>query len=162
MSLARRVGITMFVAVALAATFAVAGTQNSAPNLYRTVDGVWGPLPAGRTWGATSAVYPARDGSGDVWVGERCGANSCADKPDVDPILRFTADGELVTSFGAGMILWPHGMFVDADNNVAVVEQAFGKVRTEKAGRPGNDAYRAFQLTTATAWNRLLQGCLAD
>ncbi len=122
MSLARRVGITMFVAVALAATFAVAGTQNSAPNPYRTVDGVWGPLPAGRTWGATSAVYPARDGSGDVWVGERCGANSCADKPDVDPILRFTADGELVTSFGASMILWPHGMFVDADNNVWVTD----------------------------------------
>ena len=118
MSLARRVGITMYVAIALAATLTLAGTQNGAPNPYRTVEGVWGNLPAGRAWGATSAVYAARDGSGDVWVGERCGTNSCADKPDVDPILRFTADGERVTSFGAGMILWPHGMFVDGDNNV--------------------------------------------
>lgn len=109
--------------VALFATLGVAAyAQNDAPNPYRTVDGVWGQLPAGRSWGATSAVYPARDGSGDIWVGERCGANSCADKPDVDPMLRFTADGELVTSFGAGLILWPHGMFVDADNNVWVTD----------------------------------------
>ncbi len=109
--------------VALLATLGVAAyAQNDAPNPYRTVDGVWGKLPAGRSWGATSAVYPARDGSGDIWVGERCGANSCADKPDVDPMLRFTADGELVTSFGAGLILWPHGMFVDADNNVWVTD----------------------------------------
>lgn len=115
--------LTLVTTFALLATLGVAAyAQNDAPNPYRTVDGVWGKLPAGRSWGATSAVYPARDGSGDIWVGERCGQNSCADKPDVDPMLRFTVDGELVTSFGAGLILWPHGMFVDADNNVWVTD----------------------------------------
>ncbi len=111
------------VAILLAAGLSIAGVgQNQAPNPYRTVEGIWGELPAGRTWGATSAVFPARDGSGDIWVGERCGANTCGDKPDVDPILRFSADGELLYAFGAGMIVWPHGMFVDAENNVWVAD----------------------------------------
>ncbi len=128
MSRARRVGITMFVALAVAATVAMAGAQNSAPNPYRTVEGVWGKFPGGRTWGATSAVYPARDGSGDIWVGERCGANMCGDQPDIDPILRFDVDGNLLTSFGAGQVVWPHGMFVDADDNVWVADAVgFGR-----------------------------------
>jgi hypothetical protein len=33
--------------------------------VYRTVEG-WAKLPDGRTWGATSAVYPA--GDGNIWV----------------------------------------------------------------------------------------------
>jgi sugar lactone lactonase YvrE len=67
-------------------------------------------------------VFPAQDGSGNIWVGERCGENLCAGKPDVDPILLFDNDGNLLDSFGAGMILWPHGMFVDSDNNVWVTD----------------------------------------
>jgi len=120
MSRSRCVGLASVVTLTL--FFGLAYAQNHAPNPYRTVEGVWGKLPDGRTWGATSAVYPARDGSGDIWVGERCGANTCGDKPDVHPILRFDADGNLLESFGAGMIVWPHGMFVDADNNVWVAD----------------------------------------
>ena len=73
------------------------------------------------------------DGSGDIWVGERCGENTCGDKPDVDPVIRFTADGDVVTSFGAGQIIWPHGMFVDADNNVWVAD-AVGFGRNPRPG----------------------------
>ena len=36
------------------------------PNPYNTVEGVWGKLPKGRTWGSTSAVFPATDGSGNI------------------------------------------------------------------------------------------------
>ncbi len=118
--------LTFLATIGLLVTFDVtAYAQNSAPNDYRAAGESWGELPGGRTWGATSAVFPATDGSGDIWVGERCGANSCAEAPDVDPIVRFTADGEVVTSFGAGLVRWPHGMFVDADNNVWVAD-AFG------------------------------------
>ena len=46
-------------------------------NPYRTVEGIWGKLPEGRTWGSTSAVFPATDGSRNIWVAERCGLNSC-------------------------------------------------------------------------------------
>ena len=116
-------GLTLVTTAAFLITLGVAVyAQNDAPGAYHTAEGIWGQLPEGRTWGATSAVYPARDGSGDIWVGERCGANSCANRPDLDPILRFTADGELRYSFGAGMILWPHGMFVDADGNVWITD----------------------------------------
>jgi sugar lactone lactonase YvrE len=119
MSKTGRIAVLVVGIATLAVAFAAA--QNHAPNPYTAVDG-WGTLPAGRTWGATSAVFPAQDGSGNIWVGERCGENLCAGKPDVDPILLFDNDGNLLDSFGAGMILWPHGMFVDSDNNVWVTD----------------------------------------
>ena len=136
MSRTGRVVVTLTAVVAVATTFAVAASaQMSAPNPYRTVEGVWGKLPGGRTWGSTSAVYPARDGSGNIWVGERCGANSCANNNDVDPILLFDSSGNLLESFGAGLILWPHGMHVDADNNVWVTDAVgFGRNFPEGMG----------------------------
>lgn len=90
---------------------------------FVALGGVWGQLPEGRTWGETSAVYPAPDGR-HIWVGERCGANSCAGRDDIDPILLFDLDGNLVRSFGAGLFAWPHGMFVDAEGNVWVTDAA--------------------------------------
>ncbi len=80
----------------------------------------WGQLPEGRTWGSTSAVYPGVDGT--IWVAERCGQNSCVGKEDLDPILNFSTDGELLNSFGAGLITWPHGIHVDWDGNVWVTD----------------------------------------
>ena len=88
---------------------------NSQPNPYQTVEN-WAKLPAGRTWGSTSAVEIDRDGK-SIWVGERCGANTCATS-DLPAILKFDADGKLVTSFGAGMFMFPHGMHVDTEGNV--------------------------------------------
>jgi DNA-binding beta-propeller fold protein YncE len=92
---------------------------NDLPNPYRTIEG-WGKLPAGRAWGSTSAVEIDKDGA-SIWVAERCGANSCAGS-SLDPILRFDANGALVKSFGAGMLLSPHGIFVDRDDNVWVTD----------------------------------------
>jgi streptogramin lyase len=80
----------------------------------------WGTLPADRPWGATSAIYPGRDGS--VWVADRCGQNGCVDRDDVDPVLRFDRDGHLLTSFGRGRLVWPHGIFEDAEGNVWVTD----------------------------------------
>ena len=78
-------------------------------------------FPKGREWGATSAVYPAGDGSGNIWVGERCGTNTCIDSDD-DPILLFDPSGNVIKSFGGGMIIWPHGIFVDQENNVWITD----------------------------------------
>jgi streptogramin lyase len=92
---------------------------NSLPNPYRTVEG-WAKMPDGRTWGSTSAV--AIDGDGkSIWVAERCGTNSCVGST-LDPVLKFDEHGTLVTHFGAGMIEAPHGIFVDHDKNVWVVD----------------------------------------
>ena len=105
--------------VAAVTTFGTpAEAQNHAPNLYDTLEG-WAKLPDGRTWGATSAVYPA--GDGDLWVAERCGANLCVES-EVDPVLLFDPSGNVLKSFGAGMIAWPHGIHVDHDGNVWVTD----------------------------------------
>ena len=80
----------------------------------------WGQLPEGREWGSTSAVYPGPDNT--IWVGERCGQNSCVGREDVDPILQFDTDGNLLQSFGAGLITWPHGIHVDSEGNVWVTD----------------------------------------
>ncbi len=94
---------------------------NDPPNPYQTIEG-WARMPEGRTWGSTSAVEIAPNGR-SVWVAERCGANSCAGST-LDPVLEFDADGKLVTSFGAGMMLSPHGIFVDREGNVWVTDCA--------------------------------------
>ena len=98
---------------------------NDAPNPYTTIEG-WAKMPAGRTWGATSAVDIDRDGV-SVWVAERCGANNCWDPAagkmsPLDVVLKFDDKGNLVRSFGAGMFVFPHGIHVDRDGNVWVTD----------------------------------------
>jgi DNA-binding beta-propeller fold protein YncE len=93
------------------------------PNPYHVADEAWGQLPAGRSWGAISAVYPAPDGR-SIWVAERCGQNSCVGRDDVASVLQFDLDGRLLRSFGAGLIAWPHGIFVDAQGNVWITDAA--------------------------------------
>ena len=110
----------ILLAAVLATTFAgTSHAQNHAPNPFDTIDD-WAKLPPGRVWGATSAVYPANDGK-NIWIAERCGANLCAGS-DLDPVMLFDADGYALRSFGSGEIVWPHGIFVDADDNVWIAD----------------------------------------
>ena len=104
--------------------------QNDAPNPYATVRG-WAKLPGDREWGSTGGVDIDRDGR-HVWVAERCGGNSCAGL-DLDPVLRFDPAGNLVASFGAGLMIQPHGLHVDPDGNVWV---------TDAQGPDGTDPHR--------------------
>ncbi len=91
---------------------------NSQPNPYRTVEN-WAKLSEGRTWGSTSAVDIGPDGS--IWVAERCGANTCAGS-NLPPILRFDPAGKLLKSFGEGLFIFPHGIFVDKGGNVWITD----------------------------------------
>lgn len=106
-------------AAAAALTLLTGAAQQCVDSPYLAYPG-WGDLPEGREWGATSAIYPANDGR-HMWVAERCGANLCVGS-DVDPVLLFDLEGNLVRSFGAGLIAWPHGIFVDADDNVWIAD----------------------------------------
>jgi streptogramin lyase len=114
-----RTPLAVVLLVGSLALASVASAQNHAPNPYTTIEG-WAKLPDGREWGATSAVYPAPDGR-HIWVAERCGANLCVES-DADPVLLFDESGKLVRSFGAGLIAWPHGIFVDTEGNVWIAD----------------------------------------
>jgi hypothetical protein len=96
------------------------------PNPYREIEN-WGRLPGGRTIGAASAIDIDRDGS-SVWVFERCGGKGASKvRPvptdtclgsSVAPLLKFDASGTLIASLGAGLFVYPHGMFVDRSGNL--------------------------------------------
>jgi len=128
--------------VALVGTQAYAQTPaepvNDAPNPYENVDGYF-KLPEGRTWGATSAVEIDKDGK-SIWVGERCGANSCLNSPDVDPMLHFDKNGKLLNSFGKGMIIFPHGIHVDRKGDVWITDGQDNAPRTPPAAPPAAGA----------------------
>lgn len=95
---------------------------NDLPNPYRTIEG-WAKMPQGRSWGSTSAVDVDPDGE-SIWVAERCSTNrrGCLINAELDPVMKFDANGNMVTSFGAGLLVWPHGIHVDRDGNVWVVD----------------------------------------
>jgi len=133
MSYARAVrGVIAIAALAVVAlcgarTYGQMATQptNDAPNPYQSIEGYF-KLSEGRAWGSTSAVEIDKDGK-SIWIAERCGQNSCLDRTNgqmstLDPILHFDATGKLIKSFGAGMLIFPHGIFVDRDGNVWVTD----------------------------------------
>ena len=132
MSSVRRATIVLLVAAAAlvavsgARTYGQAAVQptSDAPNPYQSVEG-WAKLPEGRSWGSTSAVDVDKDGK-SIWVAERCGANRCLDAngkmSDLPSVLKFDSTGKLVKSFGAGLLIFPHGIHVDRDGNVWVTD----------------------------------------
>lgn len=117
MFLSVRTGIIVIITITVLASFSVESFTQ--PNPYRAIEG-WAKLPEGRAWGSTSAVFPAIDGN--LWVAERCGQNSCVGKEEVPPMLLFDLSGKLLKSFGAGTIVWPHGINVDRDGNVWITD----------------------------------------
>lgn len=77
--------------------------------------------PIGRPVGSISAIDMDRDGK-SIWVFERCGKlNSCIGST-VNPIMKFDSSGNLVKQFGAGLFVYPHGMYVDPENNIWVAD----------------------------------------
>jgi DNA-binding beta-propeller fold protein YncE len=121
---------TDFARIALAAMLATGALGSAAaqtktqlpsdlPDPYRTGER-WGSLPDGRSWGQVATVQIDRDGK-SVWVVERCGAKSCVGS-SLAPILKFDAAGRLVASFGGGLSVMPHGLFIDRDDNVWFID----------------------------------------
>ena len=110
--------IVVFCAVSLSA--------QSYPNPDSLVEN-WAKLPDGRIMGAVGKVVIDPDGE-HIWAIIRCDAteperfgDECLDS-DLDPIIKFDQEGNVVESFGGGMFIWPHGIDVDKDGNVWVTE----------------------------------------
>ena len=125
-------------AVLVAVLGGTVATAQVIPNPYRQVDG-WATLPGGRTPGAVGKVTMDPDGE-HLWAVIRCDAtapnrfgNECLDS-DLDPVIKFDMDGNVVESFGGGMFIWPHGIHVDSEGNVWVTD-AVAEARTPEGTR---------------------------
>ena len=131
---------TLFAIGSLYAT-AATGQQNTVlpdyPNSYEIVRDVV-EMPAGRQMGSGNAIDI--DSRGNVWVFERCGGNNGAcPESDVDPVLQFSPEGKLLSSFGSGLFVWPHGIVVDEDDNLWIIDA--GVIEGEK----GNQIFKFTQ-----------------
>jgi len=133
----RKLSPLVYAAAALAGCASVVSNldttpTNELPSPYRTV-APWGKLPAGRAWGALNGVAVDNDGR-SLWVVDRCGANpdvppgesafqydTCAGS-DWAPVHKLDPEGNIVTSFGAGMFVFPHKVIQDREGNVWVVD----------------------------------------
>ncbi len=125
---------------------------NDVVNPYNMVSDYF-KLPAGRTWGSTSTIDIDKDGT-SIWVAERCGANSCLDAAtgqikDVATVMKFDTTGKLVTSFGNGLLVFPHGMHVDKDGNVWVTDGQDNAPRPARGGGAGAGAPAAAPVAPA-------------
>ena len=94
----------------------------------------WAPLPDGREWGSTAGIDIGPDDH--VWAYDRCGgmalAGGCEENPDRDPIFKFDRQtGEVMTSFGAGLFVLPHGLHVDDEGNVWVTDSQGNEAGTK-------------------------------
>src|SRR5687767_7336079 len=124
----RRGPLGSVLAVSLGAAFALTTLFAQAlPNPYRIVEG-WAQLPGGRPIGAVGKVTIDPDGR-HVWAVIRCEpladparfGDECRDSK-ADVVYKFSPEGQVVTSFGGGMFIWPHGLEVDPEGNVWVTD----------------------------------------
>lgn len=143
MTLTIRFPKPIFAATTVAVATLLTGCANHAMNGGNSITGEgmtnpnpvvtrnWGDLPEGREWGSTAGV-DIDPFDGHVWAYERCGAGSfgsgvpinCHTNP-VAPIFKFDRNtGEVLTNFGAGIMVTPHGIHVDDDGNVWVTDFA--------------------------------------
>ena len=150
--------LAALIAICIMLCGAGTGTEptNDLPNPYRTV-APWGKLPADRTWGAFNAVAIDNDGE-SLWVATRCGATdeippgasafqyySCAGS-QVAPVMKLDAAGNVLKSFGAGLFIVPHKIYIDRDGNVWVADQRDVNPREKKLfpneGGKGHAVYK--------------------
>src|SRR5579864_260979 len=146
MTHARRLSLSWTAAVAVAllpgsVALMGGGADESAgalPKPYRLVENPL-TLPTGRSFGYIMGIDVDRNGK-DVWVMDTCGGDlqDCLTSK-TDPIMKFDASGKFIKSFGSGMVAHPHGLYIDASNNIWIVD-GFGG--TEKNPTKGHQVFK--------------------
>mgnify|MGYP006145880451 CR=1 FL=1 len=79
-----------------------------------------------------------KDGT-SIWVAERCGVNSCTDSVNVDPIMKFDANGNLVIRAGT----------TDIIQSAPIIYQERDGIRHTIAGRYVNAKRNEFAFSVA-------------
>jgi sugar lactone lactonase YvrE len=107
---------------------AQADDPNVARNPYHMLT-AWRPqLPPGRTLGQPIGVEIDHSDGKSLWVFERCGSKSGPNDPPpcagskLAPIWKFDSSGAAKVNFGAGIVNWLHGFYVDSSGNVWVTD----------------------------------------
>lgn len=93
--------------------------QVSSQELSYRQTGTWAQLPEGFEWGQVIAVDV--DADGNVYAFQRCSSTTCVDR-DEPPLLKFDSSGEHLMSWGSGMLIWPHGLDIDAEGNIWITD----------------------------------------
>jgi sugar lactone lactonase YvrE len=119
--LASTAALISVLAVQLNAQPSYAAPNEGLRNGYRAIPN-WAKLPDGRSWGATAGVAVAPNGN--IWAIDRCGMQHGCGDSKLDPIIEFDPSGKPLRKFGAGLIVGPHGLFVDRDSNVWVTDES--------------------------------------
>lgn len=113
--------------------------------------------------GPPASVYVDIDGE-SIWAVIRCDetdpvtlANGgrfgidCLDRSgrikNIDTVYKFNASGNVVTSFGAGMFIWPHGLHVDREGNVWVTDGATQDAVAMAAKSGGRFGHRVIKFS---------------
>ena len=108
-------------AASLSAQSSYPAPNEGLPSGYRPVQD-WAKLPDGRSWGATAGVAVAPNGN--IWAVDRCGMQHGCGDSHLDPIIEFDPSGKPLRKFGAGLIVGPHGLFIDRDSNIWVTDES--------------------------------------
>jgi streptogramin lyase len=137
-------GALALAAACLSFSQTVAPTNNL-PNPYREVDNHFS-LPEGRKWGQVPTADI--DSKGHIWVLDRCGDRNCTDSM-LDPVLEFEASGKLIKSFGRGLFVFPHGIFVDKEDNIWTTDGQGAKGKGQQVIKFDQDGKVLMRLGTA-------------
>lgn len=115
------------------------------PNPYKLIEN-WAKLPDGRIMGAAGKVTADPDGE-HIWAviryddtePDRFG-DECRDS-ELDPIINFDQEGNVVQSFGDSMFIWPHVLDVVKDGNVWVTESV-SDIRIPEGDERGHQVFK--------------------
>ncbi|HEY5623991.1 MAG TPA: 6-bladed beta-propeller, partial [Gammaproteobacteria bacterium] len=105
----------------LAALFAAQACAQEHPasnSDYALVEN-WAQLPDGFEWGQVISVEI--DADGNLIAFQRCSSDTCVGS-SAPPLLKFSPTGEHLMSWGENMMVWPHGLYIDADGNIWVTD----------------------------------------
>lgn len=96
----------------------------------------WYEMPAGRYIGGISGIEIDKKDGKSLWIFERCGGRDMCVGNHVDPIIHFAPDGKIIKMFGKDEVAYPHGLYVDPDNNVWITDLQSNMDPAARRGRP--------------------------
>jgi streptogramin lyase len=121
----RIAGISIAIGLALALAPRASVTARAQSSAFHLVTN-WAHLPQGFAWGQLADADI--DADGNLWVLHRPptpGGTAWKEGHEGGgevPVLMFDRSRKLVKSFGSGMFLQPHGLYIDPEGNVWVAD----------------------------------------